>query len=247
MRISEIYESVQGEGPRVGEPTIFVRFAGCNLRCPGWPCDTQHAIDPKVYRKEWLTMCTQDVLKHIYRMPHYSTIRNICLTGGEPFLQAHNELATVYEELSDEGKSVECFSNGTILYPTWAIDGLRFVMDWKLPGSGEVPIGGLSTSSQYLTEGEKLNVVYKNSKELSLYPNIHAIKFTVASRDDFNYAVTIWQNLLHETRPQLIYVAPVWSSVTPKALVSWMLKAGVPWRLNLQMHNFIWSREQRGI
>ena len=41
LKISEIFPSIQGEGLRQGEPTIFVRFAGCNLRCTF--CDTKYA------------------------------------------------------------------------------------------------------------------------------------------------------------------------------------------------------------
>ena len=41
LKIKEIFASIQGEGLRCGEPTFFIRLAGCNLRCP-W-CDTKYA------------------------------------------------------------------------------------------------------------------------------------------------------------------------------------------------------------
>ncbi|MFN5916154.1 MAG: radical SAM protein, partial [Planctomycetota bacterium] len=41
MRISEIFQSVQGEGFLTGTPSIFIRTSGCNLRC--WYCDTRYA------------------------------------------------------------------------------------------------------------------------------------------------------------------------------------------------------------
>ena len=40
-KINEIFYSIQGEGYRTGTPAVFVRFSGCNLKCPF--CDTQHS------------------------------------------------------------------------------------------------------------------------------------------------------------------------------------------------------------
>ena len=42
MVITEIFKSIQGEGTRAGQPCIFVRLTGCNLRCT-W-CDTAYAF-----------------------------------------------------------------------------------------------------------------------------------------------------------------------------------------------------------
>lgn len=234
MRVSEVYASVQGEGPRVGAPTIFVRFAGCNLRCPGWPCDTPHAIDPALYRKEWRNIEPLDLYELVAGQPHYNTIQNICLTGGEPFLQPHNELESFVQDLMEDGKTIECFSNGTLEYPLWAAERIKFVMDWKLPGSGEV----------YKIEDLPNSMMYRNYQ--LLYDSYgHAVKFTVASKEDFEYARSIWSIL-----PKVdmdVYVSPVWGAVEPKELVTWLLDSGEQWKLNMQVHNFIWDRNQRGI
>src|ERR1035437_10659165 len=138
MRISEIYLSIQGEGPRVGEPTIFVRFAGCNLKCAAWPCDSQFAIDPQ-YREEWQQKTPSEIHDMILVACANTSLVNICLTGGEPFLQQKEELKELVDKLQDtEGiGTIECFSNGTLEYPVWALEQISFVMDWKLPGSGE--------------------------------------------------------------------------------------------------------------
>ena len=52
LRLVENYVSTQGEGPRTGLPTHFVRFGGCNMECLGWPCDTPHAVKPELYMAE---------------------------------------------------------------------------------------------------------------------------------------------------------------------------------------------------
>jgi len=69
MRLSELYTSIQGEGPRVGQPVQFMRFAGCNLRCPSWPCDTQHAIDAARYRHEWETVTPEELAGRVPAWP----------------------------------------------------------------------------------------------------------------------------------------------------------------------------------
>ena len=39
MKVNEIFYSLQGEGARAGEPSIFIRLAECNLTCNF--CDTE--------------------------------------------------------------------------------------------------------------------------------------------------------------------------------------------------------------
>src|SRR5215831_11620988 len=125
MRLSEIYASLQGEGPRVGLPTIFVRFAGCNLRCPGWPCDTPYAIDPATSRKEWLTRTPHQIAEDISMVIATSGATNICFTGGEPFLQPSEEFHKLLVELVvlAQGLTFEAFTNGTLEWPTWRCTG----------------------------------------------------------------------------------------------------------------------------
>jgi 7-carboxy-7-deazaguanine synthase len=235
FRLSEVYSSVQGEGPRVGEPTIFVRFAGCNLRCSGWPCDTPHAIDPARFRDEWETVPYGQVVTRVVEAggPNF----NVCFTGGEPFLQPKDDLHLLVTALMEEGYTVfEAFTNGTIELPDWVQEYIYVVMDWKLSGSGEV--------------NDDLRA--KNFMKLD---SQDAIKFTIKDHNDFEEAYSLWralQVLMDQTyrlsweRPEFFY-GPVWGAIEPAQLVEWGLKAEVPWRLNLQMHNFIWDREKRGI
>lgn len=79
LRIFEIFPSVQGEGIRQGEPTIFVRLAGCDRRCSF--CDTKYA---------WTggrLFSAKEVFEKVRRIRGRYPARWVCLTGGEPFMQ----------------------------------------------------------------------------------------------------------------------------------------------------------------
>lgn len=235
MRVSEVYTSLQGEGPRVGIPTQFVRMGGCNLRCPSWPCDSQFAIDP-AFRKEWVQTTPEKLLAK-GDVENWPT--NICLTGGEPFLQPYNELEELVRGLTSRRYKVECFSNGTLLYPPWATKLISFVMDWKLTGAGD-------DLSKYT------KVRFKNLKQLGTKD---ALKLTVASRTDFDEAIDFYKtHVLFGTGtragmkyPLATYVGAVWGLVEEKELAEWLLKEQLPLRMNVQLHNHIWDRTQRGI
>ena len=76
--IVEIFDSVEGEGKRTGYMAVFVRFAGCNLRCSY--CDTGYALN----REDAVeTLDRAQLLERIRRYPW----KKITLTGGEPLLQ----------------------------------------------------------------------------------------------------------------------------------------------------------------
>lgn len=73
MKINEIFYSIQGEGYRAGQATIFIRLTGCDLAC-GF-CDTEFASGKD--------MTVKELLKHVSRYPG----KWITWTGGEPMLQ----------------------------------------------------------------------------------------------------------------------------------------------------------------
>ncbi len=73
--VSEIFYSIQGEGITIGYPSIFIRFCGCNLRCPF--CDTKYALDCENYIEY------EEVISQVKQFP----ARRVIFTGGEPALQ----------------------------------------------------------------------------------------------------------------------------------------------------------------
>lgn len=238
MRVSEVYLSVQGEGPNVGAPTIFVRFGGCNLRCPLWPCDTQHAIDP-VFRKEWLPHTVDELFERIESVRGGRDLVNVCFTGGEPFLQNQDQLMRLYDKLYEAVGygTIEAFSNGALRYPDWVLDKntIHVVMDWKLGGSGEAESGAAVRVRNFV------RMTQNAASWLS-------VKFTIASRDDYLQAKAIYDRYIMEADhlPE-VFAGVVWGKLTNEQLVEWMLEDGLWWKLNVQVHNHIWDRSRRGI
>ena len=102
----EIFESLQGEGRNMGRPCVFIRFAGCNLKCP-W-CDTDVA--------KKFSASLADIQKELKQYKAKSVI----LTGGEPTLV--KEMPELVAALKKEGYWIGVETNGTI-----AADWLGFV------------------------------------------------------------------------------------------------------------------------
>jgi 7-carboxy-7-deazaguanine synthase len=103
LKIIEIFSSVQGEGLRQGEPTIFVRFSGCNLRCPF--CDTKYAW------KGGKETTREEAMAEIHKLRHDFPAVWICLTGGEPLLQ---DISGLVRDLKKEGLRIQAETNGTV-------------------------------------------------------------------------------------------------------------------------------------
>lgn len=96
MKINEIFYSIQGEGYHSGQAAIFVRFSGCNLKCPF--CDTNH--------KPFKEMTEADILQEISQY----NCKFVVLTGGEPTLQVTAEFI---KKLQKAGYYVAIETNGT--------------------------------------------------------------------------------------------------------------------------------------
>ena len=122
VRVTEIFHSIQGESTLAGEPTVFVRFTGCDLRCQY--CDTAYAF----YGGR--DMSREEILAEVARYP----ARFVCLTGGEPTLQ--KELPQLAQELLERGYQVSLETHGQ--RPLGGVPrGVRKIVDLKTPGSKE--------------------------------------------------------------------------------------------------------------
>lgn len=96
-KINEIFYSLQGEGHHTGYPSVFIRFSGCNLKCPF--CDTRH--------EDGITM-DDDAIIHAVKLYRADWI---VLTGGEPSLWIDDEFISLLRRAT--GKKVAIETNGT--------------------------------------------------------------------------------------------------------------------------------------
>lgn len=110
LKITEIFPSIQGEGLRQGEATIFIRLSGCNLRCSF--CDTKYAWE------EGQQYSVAQVLDEVRKIRKGFPAQWICLTGGEPLLQ---DIGGLTKALKKEGLKIQVETNAT-LYRTLPVD-----------------------------------------------------------------------------------------------------------------------------
>ncbi len=122
LDICEIFYSIQGETSFVGRPAVFIRLAGCNLRCR-W-CDTVFA------RKSGKIKEISLILREIC---HYNCPL-VVITGGEPLIQRN--VYKLMKNLISEGYCVLFETNGSKDISSVPADVL-IILDIKTPSSGE--------------------------------------------------------------------------------------------------------------
>ena len=93
--VNEIFASLQGEGYWTGTPMVFLRFAGCNLRCPF--CDTAHTSPSTPMFLDELLKAVAEI-SPLASLGRNDNIRRICITGGEPGLQVDAALIDALHE-----------------------------------------------------------------------------------------------------------------------------------------------------
>jgi len=128
IRISEIFgPTIQGEGPLIGRPTVFVRTGGCDYRC-SW-CDTQYAVLPS-HRDEWLPMTPAEIAERVDALSGHQPIL-VTLSGGNPAMQPLGPLIALGRS---KGYSFALETQGT-LAPDWLAQLECLVLSPKPPSS----------------------------------------------------------------------------------------------------------------
>jgi 7-carboxy-7-deazaguanine synthase len=235
MTITEIFRSIQGEGTRAGLPCIFVRLTGCNLRCT-W-CDTAYAFHggTKMSVEEVLARVDQLSTSPAQTQPgaagNPQKLLLVELTGGEPLLQP--EVIPLAQKLLDSGYRVMVETSGERPVAVLPRDVIKIV-DVKCPDSGE--------PNTFQME----NLAALDSKD--------EIKFVISSRRDYEFARNFISQHDQARRVHQVIFSPVhadpegaWPGMNSQDLVEWILADGLPVRLGLQIHKFIWHPATRGV
>jgi len=222
----ELYKSIQGESSFAGVPCIFVRLAGCNLRC-AW-CDSEYTFTGGSKAGE------DEIVAEIAKL---APVRLIEFTGGEPMLQ-ERELVPLMERLLRDGFELMIETSGERPLERVPAD-VHKIVDVKCPGSGE---GGRFRLSN-----------------LDCLTRRDEVKFVIANRGDYEFARDFIREHRLESRAGEILLSPAFSKTAssvrgtenclldPRELVEWMLADGVPARLSLQIHKYIWKPQKKGV
>jgi 7-carboxy-7-deazaguanine synthase len=110
MRINEIFYSLQGEGFLAGVPSVFVRLAGCPLRCR-W-CDTKYAWD----QTAGTTYSIAKIVETVQKWP----CKFVVITGGEPMI--NSDLPQLVQSLKANGKHITIETAGIAYIPDMSCD-----------------------------------------------------------------------------------------------------------------------------
>ena len=141
LPVTEIFSSIQGEGPYVGVRQIFLRLPKCNLTCPY--CDTEISI-PRHFRIETVPGSRQfdemvnpislDELLKLLQTYNFPLHHSLSVTGGEPLLWV-KELLAFLPLVREQGLAIYLETNGTL--PDQLLQVLPLIdvisMDIKLP------------------------------------------------------------------------------------------------------------------
>ncbi len=226
MYLIEIYKSVQGESSFAGLPCIFVRLAGCNLRC-AW-CDSEYTFSGG-------TKLTEDEV--IAEVAKLAPVKLVEFTGGEPLLQ-EREVIPLMERLLGSGYELMIETSGE--RPLERVPrAVHKIVDVKCPGSGEAGRFRLS-NLDCLTERDE-------------------VKFVIANRTDYEFARAFIREHRLETRAGQVLLSPAFTKtpkperttenclLDPRELVEWMLTDGLPVRISLQIHKYVWEPQKKGV
>ncbi|MFM9959514.1 MAG: radical SAM protein [Phycisphaerales bacterium] len=228
LRINEVFFSIQGESTRVGRPCVFIRLAGCHLRCSY--CDTEYAFHEGAPRE------IDDLIAEA--LTHPTDL--IEVTGGEPLLQPR--VFDLMHQLCERGKTVlvetsgACNINGTDAQP--CDPRVVRIMDLKTPASGE----------SHRNDWANLDRLRPHDE----------VKFVICDRHDYEWARDIVRRHDLPVKVSAVLFSAVFEqpkgleilgqpALPLRDLAQWILADGLNVTLQTQLHKYIWEPHTRGV
>ena len=239
MKLAEIYFTFQGEVnvKGIGAPAIFVRLAGCHLRCYkktlGTLCDTPQFLS----KEDGIDRSPKEIFNHLEGFRKDTGCNLVCLTGGDPLWNREDLLHELFSLFNAGGYQVSVETSGVdnswveyVIYPN-----LTWVVDWKLKSAG---IPNLAKRNLLLT------------KDLFYLRNKDHIKFVVYDKEDWVETLSAIEIITKAfpdplTRPT-IAVGPYWGGkLTPFDILGLIshYKLGDKVVMNFQTHKALWTAD----
>ncbi len=181
-------------------------------------CDTPYALD----HREMVRSMTIDAV--LAEVAMHAPCRFVELTGGEPLEQP--AAFVLLTALCDQGCTVAVETGGHV--DISAVDPrVVVIMDVKCPGSGMMKRNRLA-NIDHLKRGDE-------------------VKFVLADEADYLWARSFIMDHNLGSHCDEIILSPVFGSLQARGLAAWILRDGLPVRMQLQMHKFIWDPDARGV
>ena len=222
MKVVEIFDSIEGEGIRTGQPATFIRLAGCNLRCAY--CDTLYALFGEDEPCRYEEMTVDEIAARVNK-----SYMRVTLTGGEPLV--HKDVIALIKKLADMGCEINIETNGAAdISGVPRYGGLFFTIDYKLPSSG-VSDKMMWSNFTRLTPHDVVKLVCGTDEDVR-------VMVDVASRINEMY-----------DKPPHIFVGAVYGEMDYKKLVNVILTEPQlkDARFQIQLHKVIWDADERGV
>jgi 7-carboxy-7-deazaguanine synthase len=232
----ELYKSLQGESSFSGLPCIFIRLAGCNLRC-SW-CDSEYTFTGgKKFTEDEVVSAVQGL------SPAGGLVE---ITGGEPMLQ-EREVVPLMQRLLDLGYTVLIETSGERALSN-VPKAVHKIVDVKCPDSGAADTFRLE-NLETLTSHDEIKFVISSredyefardfTRQHSLAGQVGSVILSPAFRKDAGLASI--NGSARESR------SVEHCLVDPRLLAEWILADSLNVRLGFQIHKFIWQPSTKGV
>lgn len=218
LLIAELFYSIQGESTWAGLPCLFVRLAGCNLRCRY--CDARYSWD-----EPGQPMSLGEIIAWTRQAPGVM----VEITGGEPLRQS--AVYGLMRELLMDDRCVLLETNGSL--PLCAVpDAVHVIMDVKCPDSG-MAAHHLADNIEVLRERQRRGCHDE-------------LKFVLSSETDFHFARDMVLSQRLDTLLPVLF-SPVRDCIDAVQLAQLLLDHRLNVRLQLQLHSLLWPGQMRGV